>query len=334
MNHKFKILVFALTFLYVGKGFGQTPYMSQPFVATKFFNPSTVGFGDNNQFQSFYRNQFSGVGDPYRTLGVGADFALFKNEENEGFNNFGMGIQAVSEQVLNGILKTNEITISLANRVFLDKDRTRFISLGISSTMINRNLDRNALTFGDQYNSGRLFNPSSLEAIGDFPVKFSTNGGVMYTQISPETFLQFGGSTYYINRSSNTQVYGNYNQTFQFISTLNFEKKFYDEKTIFVYANYQNRTEAEFFYLGGAIGLPVQSYYDKNNRLYLGCFYRSSDALVPYVGMLYNKYKIGVTYDIYNNKMTLSNLHPQTLEFTLSTYFGRSSSKNLKSIFN
>lgn len=329
-----KLLGFVLSFFISGVSFAQTPYMSQSFVATNFFNPAAVGFGENNQFQSFYRNQFSGVGDPFRTIGVGIDFALFKNEENEYNNNFGLGLQGVSEQVLNGILQTNEITLSLANRVFLNQDKTSFLSLGISSTLITRNIDRSALTFGDQYNSGRLFNSTSLETIGDFPAKFSTNGGLLYSYTSPYMFVQVGGSTYYINRSSSTQTYGNVNQSFQFISTLNLERKILDNNTFFVHANYQNRLEAEFVYVGGAIGLPIQSYYENNNRMYLGCFYRSKDALVPYVGLLYNKYKIGITYDIYNNKMTQSNLHPQTLEFTLSTYLGRNISKNLKSIFN
>ena len=336
IKHKeyIKIWGFIISLFITGIGYGQTPYMSQSFVATNFFNPAAVGFGDNNQFQSFYRNQFSGVGDPFRTVGVGVDFALFKNEENDYFNNFGLGLQGVSDQVLNGVLQKNEITLSLANRVFLNRDRTSYLALGISSTFITRNLDRSALTFGDQYNSGRLFNSTSLETIGDIPAKFSTNGGLLYSFISPDMFIQAGGSTYYINRSSSTQTYGNVNQSFQFISTLNVERKFFDNNTFFVHANYQNRLEAEFIYVGGAWGIPIQTYNDNNNRFYVGCFYRSQDALVPYIGLLYNKYKIGVTYDIYNNKMTQSNLRPQTLEFTLSTYLGRNISKNLKSIFN
>jgi hypothetical protein len=112
------------------------------------------------------------------------------------------------------------------------------------------------------------------------------------------------------------------------------ERQILDNHTFFVHANYQNRLEAEFFYVGGAVGLPIQTYNDNHNRFYIGCFYRSKDALVPYAGLLYNKYKIGLTYDIYNNKMTQSNLHPQTIEFTLSTYLGRNISNNLKSIFN
>ena len=314
--------------------YGQTPFMSQSFVASNFFNPANVGFGTNNQFQTIYRNQFSGVGDPFKTIGVGVDFALFKNEENEGYHNFGIGLQGVSEQVLNGVLQTNEITVSLANRVFLNKNRTQYFSIGISTTFISRNVDRNALTFGDQYNSGRLFNSTSLETIGNFPTKFSTNGGIMYSAVSPESFMQLGASTFYINRSSNDQVYGNVNQTFQFLSTFNFEHKLFEDNTIMIHANYQNRLEAEFFYVGGAIGLPIYAKDELQNKFYIGCFYRSKDAIVPYFGLNYNKYKIGFTYDVYQNSMTKSNLHPQTIEFNLSTFLGRNSSKNLKSLFN
>jgi hypothetical protein len=334
MGNSYKILIFVLSLTGIMKSNGQTPFMSQSFVATHFFNPASVGFGTNNQFQTFYRNQFSGVGDPYKTIGVGVDFALFKNEENEGYNNFGIGLQGVSEQVLNGILQTNEITVSLANRVFLNKRRTSFFSIGISSTIISRNIDRTALTFGDQYYSGRLFNTTSLETVGNFPTKYSTNGGMMYSFVSPDLYLQTGASTFYINRSSNGQTYGNVNQTFQFLTTFNYEHKIFDDNTYVLHANYQNRLESEFFYVGGAIGLPIYAMDELQNKFYIGCFYRSKDAIVPYFGLLYNKYKIGFTYDIYQNSMTKSNLHPQTIEFNLSTYLGRNISKNLKSIFN
>lgn len=334
MKYCYKILILFSSLIGVVNCCAQTPFMSQPFVATNYFNPANVGFGTNNQFQTFYRNQFSGVGDPFKTIGIGLDFGLFKNEENEGFNNFGLGLQGVSEQVLNGILQTNEITLSLANRVFFNKERTSYFSIGISSTFISRNIDRNALTFGDQYNSGRLFNMTSLETVGSFPTKFSTNGGVMYSFISPTFFLQTGASTFYINRSANTPTYGSANQSYQMITTLNYEHRLLNDNTYFIHADYQNRLEAEFVYIGGGIGLPIYAMDELQNKFYIGCFYRSKDAVVPYIGLLYNQYKIGLTYDIYQNNMTMSNLHPQTIEFNLSTYLGRNISKNLKSLFN
>jgi len=118
------------------------------------------------------------------------------------------------------------------------------------------------------------------------------------------------------------------------ITTLNYEHRLIEENTFFIHADYQQRLESEFFYTGGAIGLPIYSRDDLQNKFYIGCFYRSNDAIIPYVGLLFNKYKIGLTYDIYQNGMTMSNLHPQTIEFNLSTYLGRNISKNLKSIFN
>jgi type IX secretion system PorP/SprF family membrane protein len=333
MRNTIKIFTFFIALFWMGEGIGQTPFMSQSFSATNFFNPAAVGFSENNQFQSFYRNQFSGVGDPFKTLGVGVDFALSRSEANDWYSNFGVGLQGVSEQVLNGIMQTNAITVSVSNRVFLDKYRNSFLSMGISTTVLTRNVNRSALTFGDQYYSGRLFNSSSMETVGDFPAKFSTNGGILYSYTSPEAILQAGASTYFINRTSITQPYDNVNQSFQFNTTFNYERMLNEDKTFFLHANYQKRLEASFLYAGGAIGLPIRSFYD-NNRIYVGCFYRSTDAVVPYIGLLFNKYKIGMTYDIYQNSMTLSNLRPQTFEFTLSTTLTSNIPKNLKSIFN
>ncbi len=331
--HKY-ILVFFIGIFIGWQSYSQTPLMSQSFIANNFFNPATVGFGTNSQIQSFFRNQFDGVGYPYRTIGIGVDFSLSRNEKNNFLNNMGIGIQGVSEQVLNGALQKNDFTISVANRIFLNNEKTSSIALGISSTLISRNIDKSVLTFSDQYYSGRLFNNSSLESISDYPTKYSTNFGLMYTKVSPNIFIQIGGSTYYINRTAISQIYENLNQTYQFNSTLNFEHTILDNHTFFVHANYQYRFETEFVYLGGAIGFPLQNRIENNNRFYLGCLYRSKDAIIPYIGLLFNKYKLGLTYDIYNNKMTNSNLHPQTLEITLLSFFGKNYSKNLKGVFN
>lgn len=312
----------------------QTPFSSQNFNSTNFLNPATVGFGVNNKFQTFYRNQFSGVGNPYRTIGIGLDIGLFKTEKNEGNNNFGMGIQAVSEQVMNGILQTNAITLSFADRIFLNERKTSHLALGISSTLITRTVDAERLTFGDQYNSGRLFNSTSLEVINSFPSKYSSNAGLMYTYLSERTFFQLGGSIFFINRSSNTQVYEKLDQTYQSIGILNFEKQIGEDKTILFHADYQKRIESEYYYTGAAMGLPLYNSKGKMNRLYVGCFYRSNDAVIPYFGLLYNKYKFGLSYDIYQSKMAMSSLHPQTFEFTLSTYLGRRTTENLISLFN
>lgn len=333
MYFKLKIYFLILPLILGVFASAQTPLISQNFAANNFFNPAAVGFGLNNQFQVFYRNQFSGVGNPYKTIGFGVDFALFKNYNNEYANNFGIGVQGFSEQLLNGILQTNQLTVSISNRIFFNSKKTSYLSMGISPTMISRNVDRTALTFGDQYNSGRLFNATSLEKVGSFPILFSTNAGILYTYVSPNSFLQIGGSTFYINRNSGNQLYWK-TQSFQFVGNINLEKKIMEENSFFVHANYQKRVESTFLFVGGALGIPIYSSDNAQNKLYIGCFYRSSDAVVPYIGLLYNRNKIGFTYDVYQNNMTSSNLHPQTFEFTLTSNLGRRKAVLLRSIFN
>ena len=334
MQSQIKILILVILLITSVNMYAQTPYSSQNFTSTSFFNPASVGFGVNNKFQTFYRSQFAGIGNPYNTMGIGIDIGLFKTQNNEGNNNFGLGIQAVSEQVMDGILQTNAITLSLADRIFLNERKTSYLALGISATLITRTVDVERLSFGDQYNSGRLFNSSSLEVINSFPSKYSTNAGIMYTYLSENSFLQIGGSIFFINRTSNAQVFEKLEQTYQSLGLINLEKRIGEDKTILFHADYQKRIESEYYYTGAALGLPMYNAKGRMNRLYVGCFYRSQDAVIPYVGLLYNKYKFGLSYDIYQSNIPMSSLHPQTFEFTLSTYLGRRITDNLISLFD
>jgi type IX secretion system PorP/SprF family membrane protein len=333
MQRIYTLLFVLLTSFLVRETKGQTPFMSQNFAATTYFNPAAVGFGVNNQLHTFYKNQFAGVGDAYKTIGVSADFKLFKQEEGES-NNFGMGVQAVSEKVLNGVLQTNYISVQIANRIFLNNKQTSYLALGIGGTIISRNIDKELLTFGDQYNSGRLFNSSSAESIANIPVKFASSVGLLYGQSSPTQFLQLGASGYYIERNTNDPSYINVNQHFQFVGLANYEHQIWYDKTILFHADYQNRLESEYYYAGLAMGFPIHDATEIVKRLYVGCFYRTKDATIPYIGLLIGKYKLGVSYDIYQNDMTSANLHPQTIEFNLTTLLGKKKGENLVTLFN
>ena len=330
MKKEYIYILFIFFNSYSKVGHTQTPYNSQGFMSTQFFNPAAVGFGMNNRFQSFFRTQYAGVGDPFYTTGAAFDFGFLNIDESPN-NSFGYGIQAVSERVLNGILQTNSISNSLAYRIYINKKQTSYFALGIGYSILTRTLDASLLSFGDQYNSGRLFNSSSLEAISKYPTKYTTNAGFMYGYQSEKSFFQIGASEFLLNRTTNTIITNEPNQNYQFSALLNLEYKLEDEKTILFHADYQNRLEKEYFYAGAAVGVPLNK---EMNRAYFGCFYRNKDAVIPYVGLMYNRYKIGLTYDIYSNSLTSSNLRPQTIEFSLSTSLGRKYSENLKSLFD
>ena len=242
MKKKYIYILFIFFNSYSKVGHTQTPYNSQGFMSTQYFNPAAVGFGINNRFQSFFRTQYAGVGEPFYTAGAAVDFGFFKIDESPN-NSFGYGIQAVSEKVLNGILQTNSISNSLAYRIFFNKKQTSYFALGIGYSVLTRTLDASLLSFGDQYYSGRLFNPSSLEAISKYPTKYTTNAGFMYGYQSEKSFFQIGASEFLLNRTTNTIITNEPNQNYQFSALLNVEYQLEDEKTILFHADYQNRLE-------------------------------------------------------------------------------------------
>jgi len=333
--HKIIPFIFGIMFLSIAQDTcAQTPYSSQNFNLNNFFNPATSGFGINNKVQTIFRTQYEGVGNAYRTIGLAADFALVGKNNDDKNNLFGMGVQAVSEQVLDGVLQTNAITLSLANRLFLNRTKTSSLALGISSTLITRTIDASKLTFGDQFNSGRLFNATSLEVINAYPIKFSSNVGLLYTLSNEATFFQLGGSLFYINRSALEQTIENFEQSYQTIAQINFEKRVWENNTIAFHADYQNRFENEFVYAGAIFSIPLNTKGENFDRFYIGCFYRTKDATIPYVGLMYKKYKFGLSYDIYQPNMSLSSLRPHTFEFTISTTISQRVSDKLMSIFN
>ena len=334
MNKIVHFILGICLFTFAQEAYAQTPYSSQNFNLNNFFNPATSGFGINNKVQTIFRTQYEGVGSAYRTIGLAADVALLRKNSYDKNNLFGMGVQAVSEQVLDGVLQTNAITLSFANRLFFNESKTSSIALGISSTLITRTIDASKLTFGDQFNSGRLFNASSLEVINSIPSKFSSNVGLLYTLSNEQTFFQFGGSLFYINRSSTEQALEKFEQSYQTIGQINFEKRVWENNTIAFHADYQNRVESEFVYTGAVFSIPMNSKGENNDRFYIGCFYRTKDAIIPYVGLMYKKYKFGLSYDVYQSKMSLSSLRPQTIEFTISTNISHRVSDKLVGMFN
>jgi type IX secretion system PorP/SprF family membrane protein len=327
--------IFGIIFLSVVQDTcAQTPYSSQNFNLNNFFNPATSGFGINNKVQTIFRTQYEGVGAAYRTIGIAADVALVGKNNYDKNNLFGMGVQAVSEQVLDGILQTNAITISLANRLFLNDKKTSSLALGISSTLITRTIDASKLTFGDQFNSGRLFNATSLEVINATPSKFSSNVGLLYTLSNEATFFQLGGSLFYINRSTTQQALEKFEQSYQTLAQINFEKRIWEYNTIAFHVDYQNRFENEFIYAGAVLGIPLSTKEEKEDRFYIGCFYRTKDAIIPYLGLMYKQYKFGLSYDVYQSKMSLSSLRPQTIELTIATNISHRVTDKLVGLFN
>ena len=105
--------------------------LSQPFVASQFLSPATVGNGVyEHRIQSNLKSQFLDGNNLYRTLVSGWD-SRFKNLDPEQKNYFGVGVQLISDQAMAGVINSNYITVGFAYHLFLDANLKNELSLKI-----------------------------------------------------------------------------------------------------------------------------------------------------------------------------------------------------------
>lgn len=73
---------------------------------------------------------------------------------------------------------------------------------------------------------------------------------------------------------------------------------------------------------------------DKVNRIYIGCFNRLYDALIPTVSIMMQKYTFGLSYDVYNTDITGARLKLNSFEISLSKSFGKKRNEWMRTIFD
>ena len=75
-----------------------------------------------------------------------------------------------------------------------------------------------------------------------------------------------------------------------------------EDKTLHFTALYSNQAGASEVVLGGALGLNANNDEETPTNFYVGSWLRLNDAIIPYVGLEWNDFRLGMTYDInYSN---------------------------------
>ena len=308
--------------------------LSQPFVSNQFFGPAGVGNGMySSRFQGNIKEQMIDGENLYRTIVIGYD-TRFKPAENTK-NYLGIGGHIMSDQVMNGAMKSNFIALDLAYHIFLDRNLYNDLSLGLGTVFAQTTLDKSNLKFADQYDiAGGYTGMSSMENLIPYPSSFSANSGVLYTSHSDESFFQMGVTAMFLTKPNLTYAITNTAPETKYRIFINGEIPFFANYTIAYHGNFLNRKVGNQFYAGASIGIPLSNYMDEVKRIYFGCYYRNQEAVVPTISFISDEYVFGISYDIYNPNITGSNLKLSSLELSLSTSFGSKKTNLFRTIFD
>jgi len=283
--------------------YSQHYQFSQFYAAQTYLNPAFAGANVCSRVSINYRNQWVGIPGGFTTYQLSYDHYL-RNVKS------GIGFLMFSDKAGAGSLKTTQFSMQYAYEVKLSKE---FMGRGgISFGGVQRSIDFNALTFGDQIARGGA--SSSVEHLpGDRIMYFDLGTGVL---LYSKTYWA-GFSASHINNPNQSlldglsplppefKLHGGYRYTI-YESSGNSK----DINAVTFAFNYKKQRAFNQFDLG--------VYYSKN-YLVIGMWYRgipfykprsgyrNNDALIFLFGVAVDKFKIGYSYDYTISKLSNAN---------------------------
>ncbi|MBP6334606.1 MAG: PorP/SprF family type IX secretion system membrane protein [Bacteroidia bacterium] len=306
----------------------QDVHFSQFHTTPLYVNPAQTGVFDGVvRVSNTYRNQWSGLGKGYSTIHLSADAPLGKGEL--GTNFFGVGLMVFQDKAGTAGFKNTVIEGSLSYVAALDGNGDHFFSIGFQTGLNQMSLDLSKTTWDSQWN-GDTYDPGlpSMDIIQLEQFTYlNFNAGLLYYYV-PDGInsMTLGASMSHIG-SPNVSFYtlsetplrqkitvhgsGDINITREQTSWLNprfmasFQGK---QKEIVVGALIKNKVQFKSRYTN----------HKKEAYFYLGALYRIQDAFILSTRFDYNRFGLGITYDV--NASGLRNLTSSATawEFNLS----------------
>jgi type IX secretion system PorP/SprF family membrane protein len=305
-----KYFIFLILSIFISRiSFSQDPHFSQFFASPLTLNPANTGnFDGDFRANSNFRNQWPSINNAYKTYTVSLDAPIFE-KKIPTYDRMGIGIVAMSDRSGNGLLSENDVAFSLAYKKNLDGQGFSSISAGLQASYINYRFNPNVAYFEDQLTPDGFTVPSSELLLGRNLSKsfVDFHAGLIYTLSTTEFNLFYIGTSYFHTFSPAMQFNDQQN---------NLSPRFNIHGGGYLPLSYNSIIHASFQYqqqqtqneilLGGVYSYFLQPNPNQYIELYLGSWIRLSDAIIPYIGIDYNRIMLGVSYDININKKTES----------------------------
>ena len=299
-------------------------HLSQYDAPPLFLNPAMTGMFDGKyRIHAHYRTQWMAVATkPYSTAGISFDMPIKK---------FGAGIQIFNYRAGAGDYNVFSALLSLGYDVVLDKQKNHHIALGVQGGIVQKSVNVNKLSFGNQYTtandgsfntslpSGETFSNSNF-LIADI------NAGFLYYFAKDNSRLNpfVGFSAFHLTQPSES-----------FYNTSNkLPIRYYAHGGVKVNINEKVQLLPKFIYMKQIndqefTATLLLHYFLKNSDTYLifGPTYRNKDAAIIEAGLKKGSYTARISYDINTSSLKQISNYRGGFEISL-TYVARRSKPN------
>ena len=296
-----KLLHFTFCLLLVNFTLAQDIHWSQFNDNPIFQNPGNAGhFKGDIRFVGNYRDQWRSVTVPYSTFSISADANLAKNR------NLGYGILFFHDVVGDGQFRTIELQGNVSYLLKLSADSTHTIRPGVNIGFNHRQLNYDQFKFDNQFD-GVAYNPAlstNENYQTDRKSNFSFGVGSIYQYYKNDRLnFTFGFGAFNLNRPNqgfyNTVVPRDIRTTFfgRGIYKLNYDWDLVPGVQVSIQGKYRE------WNIGSSVKYTLINRMGEYRALYAGLWYRNRDAGFISVGMDYQSWFAGLSYDINFSKL-------------------------------
>lgn len=300
--------------------FTQDIHWSQFHLARVIFNPAQAGlFSGNWRAALNAREQWTSLPVPYYTVALWADVGIeplhLKNTRA------GTGMLILHDRAGPSPLASTYLGIPIAAHLHLKTRRiSQLVSAGLGLGVTFRHIKWDNLVFGTQWAEDHFdATLPNREAITNYFISYVdlSTGLSWTTQWQDVITTQLSASVAHINKpqASFTQSDNRIHPRFAvfLISELYLSK----EQSLIISGFYQQQRNATEK-IAGVLYRQSLSIYHEDRGVSVGLFHRLDDAIIPVVQLNYDRFSVGISYDVNTSSLHRATKHRGGLEISIS----------------
>ncbi|CAN5488464.1 hypothetical protein BH10BAC1_BH10BAC1_05130 [soil metagenome] len=299
-------------------------HLSQYDAPPMFLNPAMTGMFDGKyRIHGHYRTQWMAVATkPYTTAGISFDMPIKK---------FGAGLQVFNYRAGAGDYNVLSALLSLGYDVVIDKAKNHHVALGVQGGIVQKSVNLNKLSFGNQYTTA---NDGSFDSSLPSGESFS-NTNFLIHDINAGFLYYYAKDNVRLNPFVGFSAFHLTQPTESFYSTSNkLPIRYYVHGGVKVNINEKIQLLPKFIYMKQINDQELTAtlllhYFLKTSDTYLifGPTFRNKDAAIIEGGIKKGSYTARLSYDINTSSLKEVSNHRGGFEISL-TYVARRNKPN------
>ncbi len=257
-----------------------------------------------------YRNQWASVASPFVTYAGFFDMPLKNVGGFDEGDQIGAGLYLFNDRAGEGIMSNFQVVLNGAYHKALGANAQHRLSLGVGLGFMQKRLDQSRLIWGSQW-TGDGFDPtqSSGENFVDGTSfgNFNIDVGLMFKSSALDGRLAYeaGGTIFHLTTpTENFLTTGEENELgMRYLGHARAIYMINDKFSVMPSLLYMNQSKAQEMIAGSDFGYQINSGGFMGTAS-IGAHYRFDDAVIAVVGLDYQNFRFGFSYDITTSSLT------------------------------